>query len=87
MNIKATCAAGVFAALSLFTLAAQAEEAPVAQNYTYGTHLDIKKVLAINEDPGTDCQVVKSHMTYLDSKGQTQHLNYLKVSQTCNEGG
>lgn len=87
MNIKATCAAGVFAALSLFALGAQAQEMPVAQNYTYGTHLDVKKVLAITEDAGYDCQVVKSHMTYLDSKGQTQQLNYLKVSQNCNEGG
>lgn len=86
MNIKTACVASVFAAMSIFTLGAQAQEAPVSQNYTYGTHLDVKKVLAINEDPGTDCQVVKSHMTYLDSQGQTHVLNYLKVSEDCNEG-
>lgn len=86
MNIKIACVASVFAAMSVFTLGAQAQEASVSKNYTYGTHLDVKKVLAINEDPGTDCQVVKSHMTYLDSQGQTHVLNYLKVSQDCHEG-
>ncbi|MDF3933714.1 DUF2790 domain-containing protein [Pseudomonas citronellolis] len=80
-----TLAAALFAfAAPLASFAASAPE-PV-QQYHYGQHLDVKKVLALHEDPGT-CQVVQARMDYLDSAGQPHSLAYQKFSSDCNEGG
>jgi len=50
MNRKAVYAACLFAALNVCTLAARAEAADNVRNYTYGTQLDIKKVLSTSQD-------------------------------------
>ncbi len=83
MNTKALYAGCLFAALNICTLSARAEASANQQTYTYGTHLDIRKVLSITEDAGPTCGVVGAQMTYLDSNGITQVLNYQKVSDAC----
>ena len=86
MNTKAIYAACLFAALNICTLSARAEGNVQAQTYTYGTHLDIQKVLSLTEDAGPDCGVVNAHMTYQDSAGHQQALNYRKFSDHCSDG-
>lgn len=85
MNTKAIYAACLFAALNICTLAARAEAADVtAKTYTYGTHLDIKKVVSLKQDASTSCGVVDAQLTYLDSQNKTQVLDYRKVADNCN---
>ena len=45
MNTKAVYAACLFAALNICTLSARAEADVAPKTYTYGTHLDIRKVV------------------------------------------
>ncbi|MGN8277869.1 DUF2790 domain-containing protein [Pseudomonas sp. SMN5] len=86
MNTKAIYAACLFAALNICTLSARAESNVQAQTYRYGTHLDIQKVLSLSEDPEPACGVVNAHMTYLDSAGHQQKLDYRKFADNCNDG-
>ncbi|CAH0168683.1 hypothetical protein ABH908_002475 [Pseudomonas frederiksbergensis] len=85
MNTKAVCAACLFAALNICTLSARAEANVTPQTYTYGTHLDIQKVLSMKEDATPSCGIVNARMTYLDSQGKTQALDYRKFADNCNE--
>lgn len=85
MNTKAVYAACLFAALNICTLSARAEANVTLQTYTYGTHLDIQKVLSMKEDATPSCGIVNARMTYLDSQGKTQALNYSKFADNCNE--
>ncbi|UVM40802.1 DUF2790 domain-containing protein [Pseudomonas sp. B21-017] len=85
MNTKAVYAACLFAALNICTLSARAEANVTPQTYTYGTHLDIQKVLSMKEDATTSCGIVNARMTYLDSQGKTQALDYRKFADNCNE--
>ncbi|SDU59698.1 DUF2790 domain-containing protein [Pseudomonas mandelii] len=85
MNTKAIYAACLFAALNICTLSARAEAADVtAKTYTYGTHLDIKKVLSLKEDAAPSCGVVNAQLIYLDSQHKTQVLDYRKFADGCN---
>ncbi|WP_447770258.1 DUF2790 domain-containing protein [Pseudomonas kilonensis] len=86
MNTKALYAACLFAALNICTLSARAESNVPAHTYTYGTHLDVQKVLSLSEDAEPTCGVVNAHMTYLDSAGHQQALDYRKFSDNCNDG-
>ncbi|UII71864.1 DUF2790 domain-containing protein [Pseudomonas sp. HN11] len=47
---------------------------------------DIQRVLATVEDGGTSCGIVNARMTYLDSHGQKQVLDYKKFADNCAEG-
>ncbi|MCE0460677.1 MULTISPECIES: DUF2790 domain-containing protein [Pseudomonas] len=85
MNTKAIYATCLFAALNICTLSARAESNVQAQTYSYGTHLDIQKVLSISEDANPACGVVNARMTYLDSAGHEQALDYRKFSDNCHE--
>ena len=85
MNTKAVVAACLFAALNICTLSARAEADATAKTYTYGTHLDIKKVVSLQQDATPSCGVVNARMTYLDSQNKTQVLDYSKFSDSCNE--
>lgn len=87
MNTKAIYAACLFAALNICTLSARAESVVKHETYSYGTHLDIKKVLSSSQDPSSSCGVVGSHLTYLNSQGQKQILDYSSVADVCNQGG
>jgi len=84
MNSKSLFATFLFAALSIGAVSAQAADAKPA-SHLFGTHLDIKKVLSSTEDDIGTCGVVKSQLSYLDSKGQQQSFNYLKFSDQCTE--
>ncbi|MBT2341595.1 MULTISPECIES: DUF2790 domain-containing protein [Pseudomonas] len=86
MNTRAIYAACLFAALNLCSLSARAESNVQAHTYTYGTHLDIQKVLSLSEDAAPACGVVNAHMTYLDSAGHHQALDYRKLADNCNDG-
>ena len=83
MKSKAIYAAALFAALNICTFAAHADSNVNAESYTYGTHLDIKKVLSSEQDQGPNCGVVNAHLTYLDSGDQTRTLDYLKTNDKC----
>lgn len=83
MNRKAIYTACLFAALNVCTLAARAEAADSARTYTYGTQLDIKKVLSTRQDAAPVCGVVNAQLTYLDSHDQTQVLNYRTTADNC----
>ncbi|MFJ7793714.1 DUF2790 domain-containing protein [Pseudomonas sp. NPDC096950] len=86
MNTKAVYAACLFAALNICTLSARAEAEVTPQTYTYGTHLDIQKVVSLKEGTGPSCGIVNARLTYLDSQGKTQALDYSKFSDDCHEG-
>lgn len=86
MNSKALYAACLFAALNICTLSARAESQVQPETYTYGSHLDVRKVLSITEGDGAACSVVNARMTYLDSQSQEHVLDYRKFSDHCNEG-
>lgn len=47
---------------------------------------DIQRVLATVEDTGNSCGIVNARMTYLDSNGQKQVLDYKKFADNCAEG-
>jgi hypothetical protein len=84
MNNKSVIAACLFAALNICTLSARAEADVTPQTYTYGTHLDIQKVLSLKQDNSVSCGIVEARMTYLDSAGQTRVLDYSKFADSCN---
>ncbi|RON15997.1 hypothetical protein BK660_27025 [Pseudomonas brassicacearum] len=84
MNTKAIYAACLFAALNICTLSARAEADVTAKTYTYGTHLDIKKVVSLKQNATPVCGVVDAQLTYLDSQNKTQVLDYRKVADSCN---
>ncbi|AJO78261.1 DUF2790 domain-containing protein [Pseudomonas sp. MRSN 12121] len=86
MKRNALYAACLFAALNLCTLSARAESEVQARTYSYGTALDIQRVLSMTEDPTPACGVVNARMTYLDSQGRTQVLDYRKFANDCNDG-
>ena len=47
---------------------------------------DIQRVLATTEDAREGCGVVNAQMSYLDSKGQKQVLEYMKFTDNCGDG-
>ena len=81
MNNKSVFAACLFAALNICTLSAHAEADVSRQTYTYGTHLDIQKVVALTQDAGAACGIVDAQLTYLNSQGKTEILNYRKFAE------
>ncbi|MNC82416.1 hypothetical protein D3C75_1359190 [compost metagenome] len=52
-------------------------------SYSYGTHLDIKKVVSQKQDASPSCGVVNAQLTYLDSQSKTQVLDYRKLADNC----
>lgn len=75
---------------SLFATAALADEAPtqaapIVDNYTYSSHLDVAKVLSISNIPDV-CKVVPAKMEYEDSQGQRHILNYHVMGNGCSNG-
>lgn len=84
MTSKSVIAACLFAALNICTLSARAEADASPHTYTYGTHLDVQKVLSMTQDTSVTCGIVDARMTYLDSAGKTQVLDYRKFADGCN---
>jgi hypothetical protein len=58
-----------------------AQQARVEQ-YTYGSHLDIAKVISVSTIPNV-CEVVPMRMTYEDSKGQQHVMGYKVMGNGC----
>lgn len=84
----------VMALSSLCATAALADEAPtelaghnapIVEDYTYSTHLDVAKVLSMSEVPNV-CEVVPAKMEYEDSHGQRHILNYKIMGNGCSNG-
>lgn len=82
---KSIAAACLFAALNICTLSARAEADVTPQTYSYGSHLDIQKVVSLKQDNSMACGIVDARLTYLDSAGKTQVLDYRKFADGCNE--
>ena len=80
MNFITFARASLFAVLSFGAIAAQASTMPMddsgVMQYRYGDHLDVKKVLSIQDDQSDACGLVNTRMDYLDSKGQRQSVQY-----------
>ncbi len=85
MNIKAISAACLLTVLS--AMSAMAQDAVASEPYSYGTRLDISKVISLTEDSGDNCGVVSAQMIYLDSMGEQHAVTYPKIAANCNEGG
>ncbi|MFJ3482607.1 DUF2790 domain-containing protein [Pseudomonas sp. NPDC090202] len=79
MNWKNLSLASLFAVLSLGAVGANAAD---AHSYMYGDHLDIAKVVSVNEGSAS-CGVVNARLTYLDSMGQKQAVDYRTIAQGC----
>ncbi|TFY85536.1 DUF2790 domain-containing protein [Pseudomonas kairouanensis] len=84
----------VIALSSLFATAVMADEAPaevasqnapIVEDYTYSTHLDVAKVLSMSSIPEV-CEVVPVKMEYEDSHGQRHILNYHVMGNGCSNG-
>ncbi|AVR66215.1 MULTISPECIES: DUF2790 domain-containing protein [Pseudomonas aeruginosa group] len=77
----------LFAALAAPAFAAQ-PAAPVAiESYHYGMPLDVRKVVATQEQASTTCEIVDARMDYLDSSGKLHSLAYRKYASACSQGG
>ncbi|PQZ84962.1 MULTISPECIES: DUF2790 domain-containing protein [Pseudomonas] len=62
-----------------------AQHAPVVEDYTYSTQLDIAKVVSMSSIPEV-CEVVPVKMEYEDSQGQRHILNYHVMGNGCSNG-
>ncbi|AGA72869.1 DUF2790 domain-containing protein [Pseudomonas plecoglossicida] len=80
MNFNTFARASLLAVLSFGAIAVQASTMPMddtgVMQYRYGDHLDVKKVLSIQDDQSDACGLVNTRMDYLDSKGQRQSVQY-----------
>jgi hypothetical protein len=61
-----------------------ASNAPV-EIYTYGTKLDISKIITISDIPD-ECAPVPVQMTYEDSHGQQHVMQYQVMGTGCSNG-
>ncbi len=80
MKLNTFVSASLFAVLSFGAISAQASTMPMndggVMQYRYGDHLDVKKVLSIQDDQSDACGLVNTRMDYLDSEGQQQSVQY-----------
>ncbi|SEI50401.1 Protein of unknown function [Azotobacter beijerinckii] len=60
----------------------QAAEQPKVEKYTYGTKLDIAKVISV-EEPANVCEAVPVHMVYEDHQGHQHVLEYSVMGKGC----
>lgn len=78
----------LIAALVAFSTVAGAATLPAgnnnAQEYTYGTHLDIAKVVSMTSIPDV-CEVVPAKMTYLDHQGERHTIEYRVMGNGCQD--
>lgn len=86
MNFKTLPATCLVTVLSAGAVPAMAQEKIASQTYTYGTQLDINRVISVTEDSSGTCDVVSARMIYLDSMGDKRALTYSKLAENCNAG-
>ncbi|WP_170948649.1 DUF2790 domain-containing protein [Pseudomonas sp. Irchel 3A7] len=58
---------------------------PAVETYTYGSKLDINKVITLSDVPN-ECGPVPAQMTYEDSQGQRHVLQYQVMGSGCSNG-
>ncbi len=83
MALSSLCATAALADEAPTELAGQ--NAPIVEDYTYSTHLDVAKVLSMSNIPDV-CKVVPVQMEYEDSQGQRHILNYQVMGNGCSNG-
>jgi hypothetical protein len=83
MALSSLCATAALAEEAPTDVAGQ--KAPIVEDYTYSTHLDIAKVVSMSSIPDV-CEVVPAKMEYEDSKGQRHILNYHVMGNGCSNG-
>jgi hypothetical protein len=83
MALSSLCATAALADEAPTELAGQ--NAPIVEDYTYSTHLDVAKVLSMSSIPEV-CEVVPVKMEYEDSQGQRHILNYQVMGNGCSNG-
>lgn len=54
-----------------------------AREYKYGDHLDVAKLISIDTPNPLTCEVVTSTMTYLDSHGVKQTVEFRQLPEAC----
>lgn len=74
-------------AVSSFALADQAQDAakPAVEQYTYGTNLDIAKVISLSKVANV-CEIVPATMVYEDHQGQRHTVEYRVMGDGCSQG-
>lgn len=55
--------------------------AETPEQYHYGMHLDVAKVISQTLPQG--CETGEARMVYLDSKGEQHTLIYLRMGEDC----
>lgn len=83
MALSSLCATAALADEAPTELAGQ--KAPIVEDYTYSTKLDVAKVLSMSTIPEV-CEVVPVKMEYEDSQGQRHILNYKVMGNGCSNG-
>jgi hypothetical protein len=58
---------------------------PPVETYTYGSTLDVKKVISVS-DIAPECGPVAAQMTYEDSQGQRHVVQYQVMGSGCSNG-
>lgn len=81
--MKALIAAALLA-ISSFALADQAAQ-PQVEQYTYGTKLDIAKVISLSKVANV-CEVVPATMVYEDHQGKRHTVEYRVMGDGCSQG-
>ncbi|MBC3304386.1 DUF2790 domain-containing protein [Pseudomonas sp. SWRI18] len=83
LALSSLCAAAAMADEAATELAGR--NAPIVEDYTYSTHLDVAKVVSMSDIPQV-CEVVPVKMEYEDSQGQRHILNYHVMGNGCSNG-
>jgi hypothetical protein len=66
--------------------ASQGKPAPVVKDYEYGMKLDVVRVVSVVR-PQVACAVVPTAMTYEDSQGQLNTIEYTVAGDCRKRGG
>ncbi|MBP0940749.1 DUF2790 domain-containing protein [Pseudomonas alliivorans] len=88
--MKASFAILALCGLSTLAMAEESQTKVAAQQarveeYTYGTHLDIARVISTSQIPNV-CQVVPARMVYEDSHGKQHIMSYQVMGNGCSNG-
>jgi hypothetical protein len=59
---------------------------PEIVHYEYGMNLDVQKVVSVTQ-ANNSCDVAPSRMTYEDSAGKLNTLEYIVMGTKCQHGG
>ena len=59
---------------------------PEIVHYEYGMNLDVQKVVSVTQ-ANKSCDVAPSRMTYEDSAGKLNTLEYIVMGTKCQHGG